>query len=341
MKTVKYRSITTPSIEVISACGFAAALYFGVRSGMTLSTFTGLALTLAMCYEPFKKLSALNEQLKIRSASLERLEYILNAGDTVPDPASPGPMPGSRSEIELRGVTFNYVTAAPDTRPALSEVSVRVQPGEVVALGGASGSGKSTFAAMIPRFFDPSGGDVRLGGVDLRTLDKQALRARIAVVPQVPTLFNASVAENIRVGKLTASDEEVREAARKAHVAEFVETLPQKYDTMVGERGASMSGGQRQRIALARAFLKDGPILILDEAMSALDSGIEEMVNEALSKLVKGRTTFMIAHRFSSVGLATRVLVFEAGRIVGDGTPADLAQNHSVYRRMLELQKLG
>ena len=156
----------------------------------------------------------------------------------------------------------------------------------------------------------------------------------------MPVLFNATVAENIRIGKLTATDDEVREAARKAHVAEFVEALPEKYETIVGERGTTLSGGQRQRIALARAFLKNAPILILDEAMSALDSGSEAMVNEALTELVKGRTTFMIAHRFSSIGLATRVLVFEEGRITGDGSPDELAATHAVYRRMNELQRL-
>jgi len=340
LKTAKYRSVAVPLIEFISACGFVAALYFGVKGGMKQDVFVGIATALLMCYEPLKKLSSLNEQLKVRRASLERLEYILNAEDTVPNPVSPKPLPASPADIEFRDVTFKYVTAAPDARPALQNVSARIQPGEIVALIGASGAGKSTFAALIPRFFDPTSGSVVLRDVDLRELNREALRDRIALVPQMPVLFNVTVAENIRIGKLTASDDEVRAAAQKAHVAEFVDTLPQKYDTMVGERGTTLSGGQRQRIALARAFLKNAPILILDEAMSALDSGSEAMVNEALSELVKGRTTFMIAHRFSSIGLATRVLIFEEGRITGDGKPGELARTHAGYQRMLELQRM-
>ena len=179
------------------------------------------------------------------------------------------------------------------------------------------------------------------GGTDVREFDKAAWRGRIAVVPQMPALFNATVAENIRVGRLTATDQEVREAARKACIAEFIEGLPQGYETVAGERGASLSGGQRQRVAIARAFLKNAPILILDEAASALDSESEAMVGEALQELFKGRITVMIAHRFSSIALAKRILVFEAGRITGDDTPMQLAQSHPAYRRMVELQKLG
>jgi ATP-binding cassette, subfamily B, bacterial MsbA len=177
--------------------------------------------------------------------------------------------------------------------------------------------------------------------VDLRDLDKAAWRERIAVVPQMPALFNTTIAENIRVGRLNATDDEVREAARKAFIADFITGLPQGHDTMVGERGAALSGGQRQRIAIARAFLKNAPILILDEATSALDSESEAMVGKALQELMRGRTTVMIAHRFSSISLARRILVFEAGRITGDGSPEALAQSHPAYRRMVELQKLG
>jgi subfamily B ATP-binding cassette protein MsbA len=340
LKTVKYRSVTAPVIEFVSVCGFMTALYFGVKSGMSFEVFLALGMALYMCYEPTKRLSALNEQMKVRRASLERLEYILNAPDTVPNPPVPKPLPPFPADLAFRDVTFRYATAAPDAGPALRDVNVLVQPGEIVALVGKSGAGKSTFAGMIPRFFDPTTGSVQLRGVDLRELDRTALRDRIALVPQMPALFNATVAENIRIGKLTATDAEVREAARKAHVAEFVEALPAKYETIVGERGTTLSGGQRQRIALARAFLKNAPILILDEATSALDSESEAMVQEALRELVQGRTTFMIAHRFSSISLATRVLVFENGRVTGNGSPEQLAASHAVYRRMNELQRL-
>ena len=341
MKTVFYQAITSPAIEVVSAFGFVAALYFGRKAGMGFSTFTSLMIVLWACYEPMKQLSNLHGFLKMGEASLDRLEQVLDAEDTVPPPAQPKPLPTADAALEFRNVTFQYATRDADAPPALNSVNLKIAPGEVVALVGASGAGKSTFAMLIPRFYDPTAGEVTCGGADLRELDKAAWRERIAVVPQMPALFNASVAENIRMGRLTATDDEVHAAARKAFIADFIASLPQGYDTMVGERGASLSGGQRQRIAIARAFLKNAPILILDEATSALDSESEAMVGKALQELMRGRTTVMIAHRFSSISLARRILVFEAGRITGDGAPEVLAQSHPAYRRMVELQKLG
>jgi subfamily B ATP-binding cassette protein MsbA len=341
MKTVYYQAITSPAIEVVSAMGFVAALYFGRRAGMDYSTFMSLVVVLWACYEPMKQLSNLHGFLKMGEASLDRLEYVLDAEDSVPPPAQPKALPPATAPLEFRNVTFQYATRAGDAPPALSEVNLTIEPGEIVALVGASGAGKSTFAMLVPRFYDPTAGQVACGGVDLRDLDKAAWRERIAIVPQMPALFNATIAENIRMGRLSATDDEIREAAQKAFIADFIAGLPQGYETLVGERGASLSGGQRQRIAIARAFLKNAPILILDEATSALDSESEAMVSRALAELMRGRTTVMIAHRFSSISLARRILVFEAGRITGDGSPDALAQSHPGYRRMVELQKLG
>jgi subfamily B ATP-binding cassette protein MsbA len=341
MKSAYYQAITSPAIEVISAFGFVAALYFARQSGMNFSTFTSLMLVLWACYEPIKQLSSLHGVLKMGEASLDRLEEVLDAEDTVPPPAQPKPLPPPASALEFRNVTFQYATRAADAPPALNSVTLKIEPGEVVALVGESGAGKSTFAMLIPRFYDPTAGQVSCGGVDLREVEKIAWRDRIAVVPQMPALFNASIAENIRVGRLSATDEEVRDAAQKAFIADFIAGLPQGYNTLVGERGAALSGGQRQRVAIARAFLKNAPILILDEAASALDSESEAKVSMALQELIRGRITVMIAHRFSSITLARRILVFEGGRITGDGTPEALAQSHAAYRRMVELQKLG
>ena len=341
MKTVFYQAVTSPAIEVVSAFGFVAALYFAVGAEMKFGTFSALMLVLWACYEPMKQLSNLHGQLKVGEASLDRLEAILDAEDTVPQPAQPKALPATESVLEFRNVSFQYATRAADAPPALAEVNIKIEPGEVVALVGASGAGKSTFALLIPRFYDPTAGRVTCGGLDLREFDKAGWRDRVAVVPQMPALFNTTIAENIRVGRLAATDEEVREAARKAFVTDFVENLPQGFSTLVGERGASLSGGQRQRVAIARAFLKNAPILILDEATSALDSESEAKVGQALAELMRGRTTIMIAHRFSSISLAKRILVFEQGRITGDGAPEALAQSHAGYRRMVELQKLG
>lgn len=341
MKTVKYQALLSPTIEFISACGFALAIYFGVRTGMDFATFSSMGIALFLAYEPFKKLSNMHSLIKAGQASLERLEEILNAEDTVPNPKNPRPLPESPGEIAFENVSFSYPNRSGEAPPALADVNVRIHRNDIVALVGASGAGKSTFTLLISRFYDPTAGRVTLSGVDLREADKTALRQRIAIVPQMPVLFNASIADNIRVGRAGASDQEVQAAARQAFVHDFVKGLPQGYETMVGERGALLSGGQRQRIAIARAFLKDAPILALDEATSALDSESEAMIHDALRKLVQGRTTLMIAHRFSSISLATRVLVFEEGRITGDDAPATLARTHPVYRRMCELQRLG
>jgi ABC-type multidrug transport system fused ATPase/permease subunit len=272
---------------------------------------------------------------------LERLEEILTAPDTLPNPPRPRPLPPVEAPLAFENVSFRYPNRPGEEGiPALRHVTVRLEPGETVALVGPSGAGKSTFALLIPRFFDPTEGRVTCGGVDLRELDKHAWRTRIAIVPQSPVLFNTTIAENIRLGRPDADERAVREAARRAGAAEFIELLPEGYETVVGEHGAALSGGQRQRIAIARAFLKDAPILILDEATSALDSESEAQVQAALRELVQGRTTILIAHRFSSISLARRVLVLEEGCITGDGPPELLAESHPVYRRLLELQRL-
>jgi ABC-type multidrug transport system fused ATPase/permease subunit len=213
----------------------------------------------------------------------------------------------------------------------------------VVALVGPSGAGKSTFAHLIPRFYDPQSGGITFDGTDIREFSKKDLRNSIAVVPQMPSLFLGTIAENIRVGRENATDAEVQEAARRAHAHDFITGLVggKGYATQVGERGDLLSGGQRQRIAIARAFLKDAPILILDEATSALDSESEAMVQQALAALVKGRTTFIIAHRYSTITIADRVLVFQQGRIVADGNHATLRETNGIYQSMIGNQILG
>lgn len=347
LKTIKYQSVVNPVIEIVSVCGFVAALYFGTRNGMTYGTFTALAAALYLSYEPVKKLSAVHALLKTGEASLDRLEFILDAEDTVPQPAAPRPLPSGPLALAFEHVRFAYAprpgetTRASGQPAALADIALHAAPGETIALVGPSGAGKSTFVTLIPRFYDPTSGRVTLGGVDLRELDKAALRERVAVVPQQPLLFNASFADNIRMGRLSASDADVEQAARRAHAHDFIAAQPQGYATMVGERGNTLSGGQRQRIAIARAFLKDAPILVLDEATSALDSESEAAIQDALRELVKGRLTFMIAHRFSSIRHATRILVFDHGRIVADGSHEVLYASSPVYRDLYDRQMLG
>lgn len=343
VKTVKYEATTGPLIEFISVVGFSVALYVSVGNGMDFGTFSALALALYLSYEPMKKLSSLNAVLKIGEAALDRLEQILDAADTVPDPEKPSPPPPAASPIVFERVSFAYETEEGDAArraAALKDISISIQPGETVALVGPSGAGKSTFAALIPRFYDPDSGSVSLGGVDLRQLSKHDLRKHIALVSQSPVLFNASLGENIRAGRPDANDQEVRQAAVRAQLGDFIDTLPLGMETPLGDRGASLSGGQRQRVAIARAFLKDAPILILDEATSALDGESEASVQAAIQELAIGRTTLMIAHRFSSIRHATRILVFENGRIVGDGDHSSLYDSNPTYRDLYNHQRI-
>lgn len=330
LKVVKYRQAISPSIEVVAATGFAAALFFGVRHGMTLDGFLTLGMALYMSYEPVKKLGTIHSLFRQGDAAVERMEFILHEPDTLPDPVSPKPFRAPQQAIRFENLSFAY-----DEEPVLREVNLEIPIGKVIALVGPSGAGKSTFASLIPRFYDPQEGSITLDGTDLREFTKKDLRSHIAVVPQMPSLFSGTIAENILIGRLDASEDQVIEAARKAHADEFIRTLPDGYRTQVGERGDQLSGGQRQRIAIARAFLRDAPILILDEATSALDSESEAMVQQALAELVKGRTTFIIAHRFSTITIADRILVFQNGRIVADGSHEQLRETNAIYQSMV------
>ena len=336
MKVAKYRQGISPSIEVVAAIGFAAALFFGARSGMKLDDFITLGMALYMSYEPIKKLGMVHSQLKQGAAAAERIEFILNEPEGLLDPARPQAYSPPREAIRFENLSFAY-----GEEPVLKEINLQIPVGQVVALVGPSGAGKSTFAHLIPRFYDPQLGGITFDGTNIRDFAKKDLRNSIAVVPQMPSLFLGSIAENIRIGRESASDEEVIEAARRANADDFIRSLPEGYETQVGERGDLLSGGQRQRIAIARAFLKNAPILILDEATSALDSESEAMVQQALAALVKGRTTFIIAHRYSTITIADRVLVFQQGRIVADGNHAMLRETDPTYQSMIGNQLLG
>lgn len=333
LKVVKYKSMISPSIEVVASVGFAMALYLGVQRGMSLEQFMSVGAALFMAYEPVKKLGAVNSLLRQGGAAADRLEMIMQAEETVTEPAAAmikasGVMTG---DIEWDNVSFAY-----GEDQVLTQVSLRVAKGEMVALAGPSGSGKTTMVNLLPRLFDPTAGRVLIDGFDLREWSLRDLRRQIAVVPQMPVLFQDSVMENIRVGREGATDEEVMAAAQKAHAEEFISRLPLGYHTVVGERGSSLSGGQRQRIAMARAFLKDAPILILDEATSALDAESEALIAETLRVLCKGRTTLLIAHRFSTIRMAERVVVLDRGEVVANGTFAELEAGSQIFQKLLD-----
>ncbi|RYD70312.1 MAG: ATP-binding cassette domain-containing protein [Verrucomicrobiaceae bacterium] len=291
-------------------------------------------MALYMCYDPMKKLGEIHTRMKQGEASLDRLETILHAEEGVTDPKNPVTI----SKVEGR-VSFHRVNFAYGDNPALKGINLEVPAGQVVALVGPSGAGKTTFASMVPRFYDPVEGSIMLDGVDLRELRLKDLRDHITIVPQEAVLFSGTIFENIKLGRMNASEEEVKEAARQAHAHDFILALPDGYNTQVGERGAQLSGGQKQRISIARAFLKNAPVLILDEATSALDSEAEARIQEELANLTRGRTTFIIAHRFSTIRIADRILVFEGGKIVGDGTFQELQEKHDLFRNLLEMQR--
>jgi subfamily B ATP-binding cassette protein MsbA len=335
MKVVKYDKLLGPIIDFISACGVAVTVVYAGKSGMKLeSEVLPLMTALYMCYDPLKKLGKIHTKVQKATASLDRVEYILNHQNELVEPDHPVAL----DEVK-GGVVFEDVSFAYDIDLVLSDINITVPAGQVVAIVGPSGAGKSSFANLVPRFYDVKTGRVLLDGVDVKSVRKYELRDAVAIVAQSPVLFNETVMENIRIGRPDASDDEVIAAAKKAHAHRFIEEmLDNGYQTMVGERGTLLSGGQRQRIAIARAFLKDAPVLILDEATSALDSESEAEIQKALEGLVKGRTTFIIAHRFSTIKIADRILVLDRGLLVADGPHQEIYTSSSLYRELYDRQ---
>lgn len=335
MKVAKYDKMLGPIVEFISACGIAVTIVYAGRADMDFKAeIMPLLMALYMSYAPIKRLGKLNSKIQTATASLDRVEYILEYPDELPDAENPVPLVDVKGSVEFDKVSFSY-----GDESVLNDINLTILSGQVVALVGPSGAGKTTFANLIPRFYDVSDGRILVDGHDVRSVSKHALRESIALVSQAPALFNDTVIENIRLGRPEASDADVILAAKKAHAHEFIEgTLSDGYQTLVGERGTRLSGGQRQRIAIARAFLKDAPILILDEATSALDSESEAHIQTALEELVKGRTTFIIAHRFSTIKIAGRILVFDKGFIVADGSHDVVYQDSELYRSLYDRQ---
>lgn len=336
LKVVKYDKLLTPLIEILAACTVSFAVYRAACAGLDQDTVIALVGALYFAYDPIKKIGKVNNRIKEGMAALTRLEEIINAPVEVADPANPKPLSNVRGEILFENVNFAY----DPEEPVLKNITFSVKPGETVALVGPSGAGKSTVVNLLPRFYDVVGGSIKVDGLDVRELLQHELRQNIAIVSQEPILFSDSIYNNLLLGKPDATQEEVENALKRAAAYDFVMSLENGWDTAVGERGGRLSGGQRQRIAIARAFLKNAPILILDEATSALDSESEAEIQDALEELVKGRTTFMIAHRFSSIRTATRILVFESGKIVADGPHEKVYAESELYRELYNRQSV-
>ncbi len=335
IRMAAWRQSVTPAVEMVCAFALAYSLYQGCSDGLTLEQFTAIATAFYFCYDPIKRLGTVINQAQIMQVGVAGIEEVLYAKDETPEPTQPVVISGSvRGDVSFEQVNFAYVKG----NPVLRDINVHVPAGQIVGLVGPSGSGKTTFINLICRFYDPVSGTIRIDGVDVKDITREDRTRNIGLVSQFSALFHDTVFENIRLGRPGASDEEVRAAAGMARVDEFVDSLPGGYGYMMGESGSGLSGGQRQRVSIARAFLKNAPVLILDEATSALDMRSEAAIQDSLDELTRGHTTFIIAHRFSTLRMAQRILVFEAGRIIADGTHQELYENCLLYRGLYDEQ---
>jgi ATP-binding cassette subfamily B protein len=282
-------------------------------------------------------LSEIWSELQRAAGATERLVELLNIEDTVNDPIKAvSPPKRWLGEITFSDVTFSYPSRSDDA--TLSNLNINIKPGETIALVGISGAGKSTFIQLLQRFYDPDQGEIFLDGIDIKTMKRLEFRKSIALVPQDPVIFAATVMENIRFGNPEANNEEIFQAARSAAAHDFINELPQGYDTYVGERGVMLSGGQKQRVAIARAILRNAPVLLLDEATSALDAENERSVQKAFDHLTKGRTTIVVAHRLATVKKADRIIVLDEGEIIAEGSHEKLISEKGLYARLASLQ---
>ena len=340
MKVTAVLAVMPPIMEFIGGIAFAGALWYGSQEiaskRLTTGEFTAFIAALFMMYGPLRKLSRVNANLQQADASAERIFEILDTQSEVPEKLEAEDLPPVRVGVEFRDVHFVYDSESGDA--TLRGVSVSVPAGQMLALVGRSGAGKTTLVNLLPRFYDATKGSVVVDGRDVRDVTLTSLRSQIGIVTQETVLFDDTVAANIAFGRPTASRVDIEAAAKAAHADEFIIAMPSGYDTLVGERGQRLSGGQRQRLAIARAILRDSPILILDEATSALDTESEMLVQDALANLMRDRTSIVIAHRLSTVRRADAILVLEHGQVVETGTHEALLARGGTYARLYELQ---
>ncbi|MBQ7022960.1 MAG: ABC transporter ATP-binding protein [Akkermansia sp.] len=335
VKLVKYQRAIIPIMETVTALALSFLLVCGSLFGMGLDDFMALAAALFFTFDSMKRAGQAYNRLNEAQGAMLRLAEVLDEPNTIDDPVNPQSLPPRvKGDITFRNVTFAY----DEGKPVLRDVDVHIPAGQIVGLVGPSGAGKTTFACLIPRFYEATEGAVLVDGIDVRDVTRHDLREQLAIVGQQALLFTGTIRENIALGRETASAEQIEAAAAAARVTSFLPSQPQGIDTRLGQGGSGLSGGQRQRVAIARAFVKDAPILILDEATASLDAESEKEIQQELDSLAQGRTTLIVAHRFSTIRNAHRILVFDHGRIVGDGPHAELYETCPLYRELYDRQ---
>ncbi len=338
IKDAKYRSLQHPLMELIGGVAIACFIWFGGRDVIFGSTTTGTFFTLltalVAAYEPVKKVSRINSIIQQGMAAATRVYSVLDQKPEIADAKDATQLAPFSKEINFKNLTFSYNK----DDVVLSNINLAVPCGEALAIVGPSGGGKTTLTNLIPRFLETMQGHLFIDGIDIRTVTLNSLRSQIAMVTQQTILFNDTVRNNISYGDLQSTDEEIFAAAKAAHAYDFISELPKGFDTIIGEGGSRLSGGERQRVSIARAILKNAPILILDEATSSLDTESEREVQKALDNLMKNRTTFVIAHRLSTIKNADRIIVIKDGRIVEEGTHADLIESQGEYELLHNMQ---
>lgn len=335
MKVVRARAAASPTTEALGGIAVAVVIYIGGSSAtLTLGTLTAFIYAALTAYQPLKSLATMQTAMQEGLAAADRIFTILDIKPTITERNDARPLQVKGGEIRLESVSFRYAS----DKTALDGISLVVPPGKKAALVGASGAGKSTLLNLVPRFYDASQGSVKIDGQDVRDVTLASLRRSVALVSQELTLFDDTIRANIAYGRPEANQAEIENAARHAAAHDFIMALPQGYDTMVGENGVKLSGGQRQRIAIARAMLRDAPILLLDEATSALDTESERLIQVALSELMRGRTTLVIAHRLSTVIDADVIFVLDHGRLVEQGSHTELLARNGAYARLYATQ---
>jgi subfamily B ATP-binding cassette protein MsbA len=337
MRIVRANEIPSQLMEIFGAVGIGLVFLYVLNQPESerpsAGGFFSFILSIVMIYPPVKAFTRLHNQIHQARAASERVFELLATTNSVPEPFAPKMLHASNADIEFQNLDFNY-----GEKPVLRNINLTVKAGQLVALVGASGSGKTTLANLLLRFYDPTHGTVNIGGVDVRDVSTRDLRNQIAVVAQENILFNDTIRRNIELGRLGATNEAIVAAAKHAHANEFILDKPKGFDTVIGEKGVSLSGGQRQRIAIARAVLKNAPILVLDEATSALDTESERVVQTALDELMQGRTTICIAHRLSTILHADMIVVMDQGKIVETGRHDELIKHGGIYNKLYELQ---